>query len=152
MVPSATRLQVRQRAKFLCEYCHSPEYLSPDLFTLDHLQPRSLGGSDQLNNLALACHRCNERRYNFTKGVDPVTENMVPLFNPRRQSWADHFMWSRDTLRILGTSSTGRATCQRLDLNDDFRDEPSIQVARSIWVSAGWHPPEGDPIESWGNP
>ncbi|MDF5714860.1 MAG: HNH endonuclease signature motif containing protein [Rhizonema sp. NSF051] len=66
MVSAQTRRLVRQRARYLCEYCHSPEYLSPDRFTIDHIMPQSLGGSDELDNLALACHRCNERHYNFT--------------------------------------------------------------------------------------
>ncbi len=65
----ALQKQVRQRAKFLCEYCHSSEEASASQFTIDHLQPRSLQGSDELMNLALACHRYNTRRYNFTKGI-----------------------------------------------------------------------------------
>jgi hypothetical protein len=30
------------------------------------------------DNLALACHRCNGRRYTFTDGVDPVTARNAP--------------------------------------------------------------------------
>jgi len=50
MVSEPTRRLIRKRAKFLCEYCHSPEYLSPDRFTIDHIMPQSLGGSDELDN------------------------------------------------------------------------------------------------------
>jgi hypothetical protein len=39
----------------------------------------------------------------------------------------------------------GRATISRFDFNDERRDEPSIQVARSFWAEAGWHPPQSDP-------
>ena len=63
-IPDAIREIVRKRAKFVCEYCHSPKRLSASRFTLDHLIPVSLGGSDNVDNLALACRRCNERRYN----------------------------------------------------------------------------------------
>lgn len=42
-------------------------------------------GSDEDDNLALACRRCNERRYNFTTGVDPQTQQRVFLFNPHRE-------------------------------------------------------------------
>ncbi|MEP6501254.1 HNH endonuclease [Microcoleus vaginatus] len=52
--------------------------------------PKSLGGSDESENLALACHRCNERHYNFTKGIDPETQQEVSLFNPRQQHWSEH--------------------------------------------------------------
>ena len=85
-----TRQLVRERAKFLCEYCHSLEWSSADLFTLEHLFPQSLGGSDELENLALACRRCNERRYNFTTGIDSETGLETPLFQPRQQVWAEH--------------------------------------------------------------
>ncbi len=63
---------VRQRAQFRCEYCHHPELLSSAPISLDHIQPQSLGGDD-IENLALACRRCNEIRYNFTSGIDPTT-------------------------------------------------------------------------------
>jgi hypothetical protein len=36
-----------------------------------------LGGSDDLDNLALACRRCNEGRYNFVAGIDPKTREIV---------------------------------------------------------------------------
>jgi hypothetical protein len=40
----------------------------------------------------------------------------------------------------------GRATCDRLDMNDDrYLGERSIIEARSLWVEAGWHPPSEDP-------
>jgi hypothetical protein len=32
--------------------------------------PQSLGGSDNEDNLALACHRCNTRHYNSTTVID----------------------------------------------------------------------------------
>lgn len=136
---------VRRRAQFQCEYCHYPELLSSAPLSIDHIQPRSLGGSDDLDNLALACRRCNERRYNFTTGIDPETETEVALFHPRQQQWAHHFIWSTDALRIIGRTSTGRATCNRLDLNDERREQSFIQNARRQWIAGGLHPPTHDP-------
>lgn len=49
----ASRQHIRQRAHFLCEYCHSSEEASASLFTFDHLMPRSLGGADTEDNLLL---------------------------------------------------------------------------------------------------
>jgi 5-methylcytosine-specific restriction endonuclease McrA len=106
-VNERTRQLVRQRAKYLCEYCHSPERSSSDTFTIDHLIPKSFGGSDELDNLALACRRCNERRYNFTTGTDPQTGRETPIFNPRLQQWTDHFMWVDGGLKIIGKTPTG---------------------------------------------
>jgi len=103
-ISDLTRQAVRERASYLCEYCHSPERLSANHFTIDHIIPRSLEGSDDISNLALACRRCNERRYNFVAGVDPETQEIVPLFNPRGQKWADHFLWVEGGVVIQGVS------------------------------------------------
>lgn len=45
-ISNASRQRIRQRANFLCEYCHSSEEASASLFTFDHLIPQSLGGAD----------------------------------------------------------------------------------------------------------
>jgi len=141
------RRQVRERANYLCEYCHSSEEASAANFAIDHIMPRSLGGTDDLENLALACQRCNGYRYNFVTGIDPITQEEIQLFNPRIQVWADHFIWSADGLKIIGKTSVGRATCERLDLNDDYHNDGSIVKARRLWVRGGWHPPDGDSQE-----
>jgi 5-methylcytosine-specific restriction endonuclease McrA len=43
-----------------CHYCG--QYFAPDDLTLDHIIPRSRGGSNALTNLCLACSRCNHRK------------------------------------------------------------------------------------------
>ncbi len=146
-ISEATKQSVRERAKYLCEYCHSLELLSANRFTIDHIVPRSLGGSDDLNNLALACRRCNERRYNFVAGIDPETQEIVPIFNPRQQQWAEHFVWTIDGTVIQGSTSIGRATCIRFDLNDmRYPENDSIRQTRIFWTRTGLHPPSNDPI------
>ncbi|NJN30457.1 MAG: HNH endonuclease [Synechococcales cyanobacterium RM1_1_8] len=144
-ISRTTRQRVRQRARFLCEYCHSSEEGSTALFTFDHIVPQSLNGSDDEANLALACTRCNGRRYNFTEGIDPVSQTVQRLFNPRQDLWPEHFIWSQDSQTILGTSPIGRATINRLDMNDDRHDDGSIRRARRLWLRGGWHPPSDDP-------
>jgi 5-methylcytosine-specific restriction endonuclease McrA len=148
-ISDPTRQAVRERASYLCEYCHSPERLSANRFTIDHVIPRSLEGSDDISNLALACRRCNERRYNFVAGVDPETQEIVPLFNPRRQKWADHFLWVEGGVVIQGGTPTGRATCTRLDLNDmRYPEEDSIRATRRFWIQTGLHPSPSDPCQT----
>ncbi len=86
-IPTAIKLQIRQKASFLCEYCHFSEEISTARFEIDRIQPRSLGGSDNIDNLALACQRCNSHHYNFIQGKDTDTLNAVNLFHPRQQAW-----------------------------------------------------------------
>jgi 5-methylcytosine-specific restriction endonuclease McrA len=145
-ISDATKQSVRERARYLCEYCHSLELLSANRFTIDHIVPRSLGGLDDIENLALACRRCNERRYNFVAGIDPQTQEIVPIFNPRQQQWAEHFIWTVDGTVIQGSTPIGRATCIRFDLNDmRYPDNDSIRKTRELWTRTGLHPPSDNP-------
>lgn len=147
-ISKAIRRRVRERAKYLCEYCHSSEEASAAQFEIDHIQPRSLGGADTFENSALACQRCNSYRYNFTEGTDPESQVSTHLFNPRLHQWNEHFIWEKGGLGIRGRTSIGRATCDRLDLNDKNHNEGAIVKARRLWVQGGWHPPFDDSIES----
>ena len=152
-ISETTKQSVRERAKYLCEYCHALEILSANRLTIDHIVPRSLGGSDDIDNLALACRRCNERRYNFVAGIDPETQAIivpigfanVPIFNPRQQQWAEHFVWTLEGTVIQGRTPVGRATCLRFDLNDmRYPEEDSIRQTRKFWTRTGLHPPSTD--------
>ena len=107
-IRESVRQQIRERANFLCEYCHSPERLSANRFTIDHVMPKSLGESNEWINLALACRRCNERRSNFLDGIDPKIQESTRLFNPRCQDWNDHFGWTDKGTVIQGCSAIGR--------------------------------------------
>ncbi len=49
------RLFIAARAGFLCEYCHTPEDFSPDLFNIEHIIPLLHEGTDEDDNLAHAC-------------------------------------------------------------------------------------------------
>ncbi|MDB9529513.1 HNH endonuclease signature motif containing protein [Oscillatoria sp. CS-180] len=148
VISRAVREQVRERAHYLCEYCHSPEEASAARFEIDHIQPRSKRGLDTLDNLALACQRCNANRYNFTQGIDPESQAITDLFHPRLQIWVEHFIWEKGGLIIRGQTEIGRATCNRLDLNDAMHNEGAIVKARSLWMKGGWHPPSDDVIST----
>jgi 5-methylcytosine-specific restriction endonuclease McrA len=47
---------------YRCAYCGKPNVP----FEIDHLQPRSRGGSNRVSNLSLACHACNQAKRNQT--------------------------------------------------------------------------------------
>ncbi|WP_146141095.1 HNH endonuclease [Stenomitos frigidus] len=36
-INDAIKQAIRERASYLCEYCHSPERLSANRFTVDHI-------------------------------------------------------------------------------------------------------------------
>lgn len=127
---------VRKRAKYHCEYCKRSEEVQGDRFHIEHIVPRSAGGETREDNLCLACDLCNGSKYNFQTGIDPETNDEVPLFNPRIQEWSDHFKISDDYREIIGLTATGRATINRLKINRDY-----VVRARQGWRGAGWNPP-----------
>lgn len=146
-VSALTRHVVRERAQRRCEYCHADERWQFIRFTIDHVVPQSAGGSDAADNLALACRNCNERRGNRVEGRDPLTGTTVPLFDPRRGLWAEHFAWDTTRLRLVGRTPIGRATVALLDGNGERHDGMVIRV-RQRDLADGYHPPPDDPVLS----
>jgi len=57
------KMYVRARDEYTCRYCGA--VMPPDL-EVDHVVPRSRGGTDRPNNLVAACHECNRRKGNQT--------------------------------------------------------------------------------------
>lgn len=85
---------VRERADFLCDYCHTDERWQLVQFTIDHVIPIADGGPDDFDNLSLACFHCNRKKSDKQTVIDPNTKENIPLFNPRAMVWKDHFRWS----------------------------------------------------------
>ena len=135
-VSEVVRGQIRERAQNRCGYCQSPQQYVLGLLELDHIIPIAKGGTDAEDNLWLACRLCNGFKGTQTHARDPGTSRRVRLFNPRRQRWARHFLWSDDGTRIIGRTVCGRATVVALQLNHVI-----AMMVRREWVAAGWHPP-----------
>ncbi len=116
------RERVRSRADDACEYCRLPQAASRFArFHVEHVIARQHGGSSEPENLALACSFCNFHKGPNIAGLDPESGQLVALYHPRRDRWADHFVW-QGTL-IVGRTASGRATVQLLAMNDWQRVE-----------------------------
>lgn len=109
--------QVRERAAENCEYCRIPGFALPLPFQIDHIIAGQHDGETELSNLALACPHCNRHKGPNIAGMDPETGQLVRLFHPRRDRWADHFQL--DGALINGKTPVGRATVQVLRMNAD---------------------------------
>ncbi|HEV8715422.1 MAG TPA: HNH endonuclease signature motif containing protein [Candidatus Binatia bacterium] len=128
--------RVREQARYRCGYCLCREALLGMPMEVEHLVPLASGGRTVEENLWLSCRRCNEFKGTQTNVADPETSESVALFNPRKQSWDEHFRWNEDGTEIVGLTPNGRATVTALKLNN-----PVIIVTRRLWISAGWWPP-----------
>ena len=132
----ALREAVVERAIQCCEYCKSQDKYSPTAFTIDHILPESLDGKSDLENLAYACFLCNRLKSNKQKAFDVLTDQWIPLFNPRTQNWHEHFSWNQDASMILGISIIGRCTVRELQLN-----RKKLVEYRKCIIPFGTHPP-----------
>ena len=96
-IPERAQLEIWKRDKWTCRYCGEPVIFAPTLkilsemnpnsgyyhkngnesrmlpllarrwASIDHITPRSKGGTDSLDNYVTACWRCNDKMGNRTK-------------------------------------------------------------------------------------
>lgn len=135
-VSEEVRILVEKRAFFRCEYCQSPMKMSTQRFEMEHIVPVSKGGANTLENLALACRGCNGHKFSKTEGLDELSNQKVALFNPRKDTWSEHFAWDVDVSIMLGMTSKGRATIQALHLN-----RFQLIGVRTLLLKLQLHPP-----------
>jgi 5-methylcytosine-specific restriction endonuclease McrA len=72
-----TRRAVFARDNWTCQYCGSRAQL-----TVDHVIPRSKGGSSDWTNIVASCAPCNRRKGDHL----PAQANMIPARTPRAPS------------------------------------------------------------------
>jgi 5-methylcytosine-specific restriction endonuclease McrA len=73
---SLSRRNLLHRDNYTCQYCGDRRH---DL-TIDHIVPRSKGGTDSWENVVAACLKCNVKKGDRT----PKEANMVMTTTPRR--------------------------------------------------------------------
>jgi hypothetical protein len=131
---ATTRTIVRERAEWRCEYCGIPETATPFVpFHVEHVIAQQHLIDDSLQNLALACDRCNAFKGPDLSSVDPATNAVVHLFHPRIDDWKEHFALVEGS--IVGLTPKGRATVRLLCMNAPRR----VQL-REEWAKGqrGW--------------
>jgi hypothetical protein len=113
-----------------------PQQSQEATFHIDHIVPRQAGGLTEASNLALACVTCSLRKAAKSQGRDPLTGLSAQLFDPRRQTWLEHFTLN-DEFLFEGLTSTGRATIETLGMN-----RATIVSIRKELNFLGLFPPE----------
>jgi 5-methylcytosine-specific restriction endonuclease McrA len=97
-IPHQTRALSRKnillRDRNTCQYCGT--VLSSSDLTLDHVVPRSRGGSSSWENLVACCHPCNRRKGNHLLGET----DMKLMKEPRPFT----LHTSRHIMRMIGRS------------------------------------------------
>ena len=89
-----SRKNILLRDRNTCQYCAT--VLPSGELTLDHVIPRSRGGSSTWENLVACCHGCNRRKGNQF----PLEAGMKLMREPR----AFNLHTSRHIMRLMGRS------------------------------------------------
>jgi len=118
-IPVELRQFVIERANGLCEYCLVDQANVFFPHEMDHIIAEQHGGDTLPDNLALACLDCNRQKGPNIASIDPETNELVRLFNPRQDEWSEHFLLQGFV--IQAKTAVGRVTIQILQLNHYHR-------------------------------
>jgi 5-methylcytosine-specific restriction endonuclease McrA len=135
-ISPATRKLVFERANRYCEYCKCPSDFSTEPFSIEHIIPKSKNGTDDFDNLALACIGCNVYKSDKINFIDTITQELFPLYNPRINNWDDHFIWDEAFTGIVGKTAIGRVSITAIRLN-----RRQLKNLRRALIAIGEHPP-----------
>jgi 5-methylcytosine-specific restriction endonuclease McrA len=107
-----------------------PETYSFIGYEVDHIIPLKHGGTNAVENLAWSCAICNKN-----KGTDVATylfpsSKLVPLFNPRRDKWDEHFLLTE--AQIIPKTEIGEASIKIFQLN-----HPNRMIERLALIDEG---------------
>lgn len=135
-IETGLRYLVVARADHRCEYClmNEDDPFSPH--QVDHIISRKHAGRDEESNLAFACLRCNAWKGSDIASLDPLTGELMRLFNPRRQLWEDYFQMGGPIIEFL--TAEGRATARllRLKCGGANRGAPAVDLVRPLPIRA----------------
>jgi hypothetical protein len=92
-----------------------PQEFEDTKHEFDHIIAEKHHGPTVAENLALACFPCNNHKGPNIAGYDVVTHQTISLFNPRTQSWSEHFEWQG--AKLVGRTPVGRVTVDVLEIN-----------------------------------
>jgi hypothetical protein len=119
---------VRERANRCCEYCLLSEDDAFFAHEPDHIIARKHDGKTELDNLCWSCFDCNRFKGSNIASIDSISEQLTPLFNPRKQFWDEHFEIQGG--QIVPLTEIGRATEKVLKLNLMSRVEVRAMLSR----------------------
>ena len=100
-IPRAIRFEVLKRDKFTCQYCGAS---APDVVLhVDHINPASLGGEDDITNLVTACEVCNVGKSNRVLSDDSSvkkSKRQLDELQARREQLEAMMEWKRGLKNI----------------------------------------------------
>jgi HNH endonuclease len=107
---------VRRAFQHRCGYCRVEESAAGSELTVDHYRPRSVGGTDEFENLVYACHKCNQYKGDYWPATE--TEAAVQyILHPHRHDLSIHIQDDEATGELRPLTPTGEFHIRLLHLN-----------------------------------
>lgn len=88
---------------YTCQICHE-KFEKKDL-TIEHIFPKSKGGTKEIENITLSCHNCNQAKKDIYPFFDVTQRNIksvpmpLPVLPSRptkiREEWRKYFLYKR---------------------------------------------------------
>ena len=106
-ISKKTRFEIFKRDSFTCQYCGRK---APDvLLVIDHIEPVSKGGTNDILNLITSCQECNagksDRRLADTAVVDRQRQQLETLQEGKEQIEM-MFQWPKSLLELSQQKKT----------------------------------------------
>jgi HNH endonuclease len=112
-IDQATRTLVRHAYHYRCGYCGISEAEVGSELEIDHFQPRSVGGGDELENLVYCYTACNRHKGDFWPLVPDTPRR---LLHPQQNNPAAHLFLAPDG-HLVALTETRQFHLDRLRLN-----------------------------------
>lgn len=96
-----TRFEIFKRDNFTCQYCgkSAPEVV----LNVDHIEPVSKGGSNDISNLITSCFECNNGKGNkklSDKSELEKQHNELILLNERKKQLEQMMEWKKELINL----------------------------------------------------
>lgn len=100
-ISKRTRYEVLKRDSFTCQYCGRQ---APDvLLEVDHINPKSKGGSNDILNLVTSCIDCNRGKSNIELSDDSALKkqkSQLDILQKKREQLSEMFAWKKELLKL----------------------------------------------------
>ena len=115
-MPTSQKPTVRERYQYRCGYCGVSEAHAGGELTVDHFQPRVVGGGEDDDNLVYACIKCNQYKGEFWP-TEADLEMRRRVLHPLLEDLSQHIIENEQTAHLQALTNTGAFHIALLRLN-----------------------------------
>ena len=134
-ISKSTRFEVFKRDSFTCQYCGKS---APDVvLEVDHINPVSKGGDNDISNLITACFDCNrgkrDKKLTENQAIKKQKEELDKL-NQRREQLEMMAQWRAELIDIENEEADKimKLVSDSLGLNSQLTDTGRVKMKRLI--------------------